>query len=197
MAEVLIKHQNVFSKSPHDLGCTDLVEHEIVTWNAKPIEQRPYRISLSKKVEAEKEIKSMTERGIIEPSCSPWWAPIVMVTKKDGSIRFCCDFRRLNAETVKYCQPLPRIEDTLVAMSGSKWFRVNDMSSSFWQVKIKSSDIYKTAFSIEGGGFWQFRVMPFGTCNSSATFERLMEKALSGLTWKICLIYIDDIITFF
>ena len=73
-------------------------------------------------------------------------------------------------------------------------FSVNDMFSSFWQVKIKSSDRQKTAFSIEGGGFWQFRVMPFGTCNSSATFERLVEKALNGLTWKICLIYIDIII---
>lgn len=73
-------------------------------------------------------------------------------------------------------------------------FSVNDMFSSFWQVKIKSSDRQKTAFSIEGGGFWQFRVMPFGTCNSSATFERLVEKALNGLTWKICLIYINIII---
>ena len=120
LAEVPIKHQSVFSKSPHDLGCTDLVEHAIVTGNAKPIKLRPYHIPLSKKVEAEKEIKSMTERGIIEPSCSPWCSPMVMVTKKNGSIRFCCDFRRLNKETVKDCQPLPRIDDTLVALSGLK-----------------------------------------------------------------------------
>ena len=79
LAEVLIKHQSVFSKSPHDLGCIDLVEHAIVTGNAKPIKLRPYRIPLSKKVEAEKEIKSMAERGIIEPSCNPWCSPIVMV----------------------------------------------------------------------------------------------------------------------
>jgi hypothetical protein len=120
LAEVLIKHQSVFSKSPHDLGCTDLVEHAIVTGNAKPINQRPYRIPLSKKVEVEKEIKSMAERGIIQPSCSPWCSPIVMVTKNDGTIHFCCDFRRLNKETVKDCQLLPRIDDTLVALSGLK-----------------------------------------------------------------------------
>ena len=98
--------------------------------------------------------------------------------------------------TVKDCQPLPRIDDTLASLSGSKLYTICDLKSGFWQIPLAETDKPKTAFSIEGGGFWQFCVMPFGTCNSSATFERLMERVLSGLSWKICLVYLDDIIIF-
>ena len=119
-----------------------------------------------------------------------------MITKRDGSIRFCCDFRKLNDCTVKDSQPLPRIDDSLDALSGSKWFSTMDMKSGFWQVKMAKEDRPKTAFSIYGSGVWQFTVMPFGLCNSPATFERLMERVLAGLSWNICLIYLDDIIVY-
>lgn len=120
LQDMFIKHKNVFSRSSDDIGNTKLVEHHIDTGDAKPIKLRPYRIPLSKRLEAENEIKKMSAAGIIESSSSCWYAPIVLVTKTDGSIRFCCDFRKINSVTIKYCQPLPRIDDSLAALSGCR-----------------------------------------------------------------------------
>ncbi|XP_076109456.1 uncharacterized protein LOC143078481 [Mytilus galloprovincialis] len=133
LRDLLIKHNNVFSKTSQDIGNTSIVEHTIDTGDAKPIKLRPYRIPLSKKLDAEEEIRKMAELGIIEPSSSAWCAPIVMVTKKDGSIRFCCDFRKINHVTIKDCQPLPRIDDSLAALSGCRWLSTCDLKSGYWQ----------------------------------------------------------------
>ena len=86
--------------------------------------------------------------------------------KPDNTIRFCCDYRKLNSVTRKDSQPLPRIDDTLDALAGSKWFSTLDLKSGFWQVGVAEKDREKTAFSIHGSGLWQFKVMPFGLCNS-------------------------------
>lgn len=196
LKELLRKHKAIFPESSSELGCTHLVEHTIDTGQSKPIRQYPYRIPLARRLAAEAEIKDMAERGLIEHSTSPWSSPIIMVSKPDGTIRFCCDFRKLNDCTIKDSQPLPRIDDTLDALSGSAWFSTLDLKSGFWQVGVAKKDRPKTAFSIQGSGLWQFTVMPFGLCNAPATFERLMERVLSGLTWKTCLVYLDDIITF-
>ena len=192
--ELLLKHSNLFSKSDDDLGRTHLVEHTIDTGTSKPIKQAPYRVPLAKRLIAEQEIKNMAEKGIIEPSNSPWSNPVVMVTKPDGSIRFCCDLRKVNDCTIKDSQPLPRIDDTLDALSGSKWYTTLDLVSGYWQIGLAEKDRPKTAFAIQGSSLWQYTVMPFGACNAPATFERLMERVLSGLTWNICLVYLDDII---
>ena len=192
----LLEHEKLFSKSEADVGHTDLIQHSIDTGDHQPIKLPPYRIPLSKRIAAENEIKSMANRGIIEPSSSSWSSPIIMVTKPDGSIRFCCDYRKLNNITKKDSQPLPRIDDTLDALLGAKWFSTLDLKSGFWQVGVDNKDRPKTSFSIQGSGLWKFKVMPFGLCNSPATFERLMERVLSNLTWKKCLVYLDDIIVF-
>ncbi|KAK3083233.1 hypothetical protein FSP39_017411 [Pinctada imbricata] len=194
LKNLLSKNENVFSRSENDIGRTRLVEHSIDTGGARPIKQHPYRVPLAKRLAAEKEIQQMAERGVIEPSSSPWCSPVVMVTKKDGTIRFCLDFRKLNSCTLKDSQPLPRIDDTLDALSGSVWFSTLDLKSGYWQVGMSPSDREKTAFSIFGSGLWQFTVMPFGLCNAPATFERLMERVLAGLSWVKCLIFLDDII---
>ena len=129
------------------LGQTDLVKHTIDTGNAKPIKIPPRRVHQKQKQTIEKEINSMLEKDIIEPSTSPWSLPILLATKNDGSIRFCIDYRGPNAVTVKDAYPLPRIDDSFDALSGSKWFSTLDLASGDWQAEIVELDRPKTAFS--------------------------------------------------
>ncbi len=135
----------------------------------------------------------MAANSIIEPSDSPWAAPMVMVRKKTGGWRPCVDFRRLNAVTRKDSYPLPRIDDALDYVAGSCWFSSLDLRSGYWQVELASEARPKTAFTI-GQGLWQFRVMPFGLCNAPATFERLMERVLKDIPRTRCVVYLDDLL---
>ena len=135
----------------------------------------------------------MEKQGVVEPSTNPWSAPVVLVRKKDGSTRFCVDYRRLNGVTRKDSFPLPRLDVTLDALNGATWFSTLDLKSGYWQVELEAGAKEKTAMSVRKG-LWQFKVMPFGLCNAPATFERLMEAVLSGLPWETCLVYLDDII---
>ena len=193
VAEVLTCFQDVFSKGSHDLGRATSVKHDIVTGDATPVKQPPRRIPVSRREEAFKAIEDMEKQGIVEPSTSPWSSPVVLVRKKDGSTRFCVDYRRLNDVTQKDSFPLPRIDVTLDALNAATMFSTLDLKSGYWQVELEPSAKEKTAFSA-GKGLWQFKVMPFGLCNAPATFERLMEAVLFGLPWKTCLVYLDDII---
>jgi hypothetical protein len=128
LANLLREFQFSFSSSSADMGTTDLVQHSIKTKNAPPIKQPPRRIPMAKLAEANKEINDMLEKGVIETSDSPWSSPIVLVKKKDGTIRFCVDFRKLNDITIKDSYPIPRI-DTLDALSVAKWFSTIDLKS--------------------------------------------------------------------
>ena len=185
LAALLREYKDQFSRSSHDLGSSGLAEHTIRTeQNCKPVYQRPYRIPLSKQEFARKEIELMAEKNLIEPSCSPWSSPVVLVPKRDGSTRFCIDYRKLNEVTIPDKHPLPNPEDTLGALGGSKWFSTVDLKSGFHQILIKESDMPLTAFSIPGSGLWQFRVLPFGLINSGSVFERLMERVFDRLTFK-------------
>ena len=150
---------------------------------------------MKKKEVAEREIESMLRQGVIIPSTSPWSSPVCMVTKKDGTIRFCIDYRKLNGLTKKNSYPLPRIDETLDSLGGNKWFCTLDLQSGYWQVGMKPEDMEKTAFSSHLGLF-QYNVMPFGLCNAPATFEAMMETLLSDLLWKKCLVYLDDVVVF-
>ena len=137
----------------------------------------------------------MLRRDVIRPSVSPYAARVVPVQKKDGSIRFCIDYRRLNADTTRDSFPLPRIDDCLDALSGAKWFHVMDLRSWYWQQKLREEDRYKTAFTTHRGLF-EFNVTSMGLKGAPASFQRLMMVALAGLVWEICLVYLDDIIVF-
>ena len=140
-------------------------------------------------------VEEMAAQGIVERSDSPWSSPVVLVKKKDGTQRFCVDYRALNNVTVKDSYPLPRIDDTLDALAGVQWLSTLDLKSGYHQVVVAEADRQKTAFSF-GQGLWQFRVMPFGLCNAPGCFERLMEKVLAGLQWKVALVYLDDVLVF-
>ncbi|GFW21873.1 retrovirus-related Pol polyprotein from transposon 412 [Trichonephila clavipes] len=185
--------EDVFSRKSSDIGHTTMTQHRIDTADHPPIEQHPRCLPFAKQEEVGTLLREMQENDIIEPSSSPWASPIVLVRKKDGSTRFCVDYRKLNDVTKKDSYPLPRIDDTLDTLSGHKWFSTLDLKSGYWQVEIHPEDREKTAFT-SGQGLWQFKVMPFGLCNAPATFERLMETVLKGLTFEACLIYLDDVI---
>ncbi|UYV69258.1 K02A2.6-like [Cordylochernes scorpioides] len=180
-------------QSSEDYGRTYLTKHRINTGELKPIKQAPHRILLARRQETETLVKEMLDQNIIEPSSSPWVSPVVLVKKKDGSTRFCVDYRKLNDITKKDSYPFPRIDATLDTLAGSQWFSTLDLKSGYWQVEKHPDDKEKTAFTT-GSGLWQFNVMPFGLYNAPATFERLMEAVLQGLATETCMVYLDDII---
>ena len=142
------------------------------------------------------QVQQMLASNVIRPSNSTWASPVVMVKKKDGSLRFCVDFRQLNAATVKDAHPLPWIDDLLDALHRARWFSTLDLKSGYWQVPIMEQDKEKTAFRTSSGQLYEFNQVPFGLCNAPATFSRLMDRILSGLHWETCLFYLGDIIVF-
>jgi hypothetical protein len=192
--ELLNAHKTVFSQSG-ELGRTNVVYHKIDTGDARPKRQSARRSPHHQREEARRQVEDMLDKGIISPSSSPWASPVVLVRKKDGTIRFCVDYRELNKVTFQDAYPLPRIDDSLDALSGSRWFSSLDLASGYWQVEMDRNDRSKTAFTT-GTGLYEYNVMPFGLCNAPGTFERLMELVLSGLHWQTCLVYLDDILIF-
>ena len=193
LTDFLNEYQDVFATSTNPFGRTSITQHKIITGESKPIKQAPRRLPLQLKEKAKEEVEKMLAKGIIELPSSPWSSPVVLVKKKDGTIHFCIDYRKVNGVTVKDSYPLPRIEDYLAALSGSQWFCTLDLASGYWQVEMAEKDKEKTAFST-GSDLYQFNVMPFGLCNAPATFERLMERVLVGLPWQILLIFLDNVI---
>lgn len=191
----LSENRDVFAANKEALGRTGIIKHKIDTQGAEAVKQRPRRMPFAQRAEATSQIQSMLKQDVIEKSESPWSSPIVLVRKKDGSLRFCVDYRKLNSVTKKDSFPVPRVDDKLDALVGSQWFCTLDLQSGYWQVEVDEKDREKTAFVTENG-LYQFKVMPFGLCNAPATFERLMNKILEGLSWKTCLVYLDDVIVF-
>ena len=137
----------------------------------------------------------MLNDGVCVPSASPWSSPVTLKKKKDGSIRFCIDYRALNALTRRDAYPLPRIDDSLAALGGKTFFSVLDLVSGYWQIPVAERDRSKTAF-ITADGLFEFKVMPFGLTNAPATFQRFMDRVLGGLKWQHLLVYMDDICVF-
>ena len=144
--------------------------------------------------EVDKAMQDVIDKDVIEPSSSPWQSNVVLVRKKDGSLRFCIDYRPLNKITVKDSYRLSSIAESLDLLSGASLFSCLDLASGYLQVEMDPDDKEKTAFATSRHGFYQFKVMPFGLCNAPSTLERLMENVLSGLQFETLLVYLDDII---
>ena len=192
--QLMKNYEDIFVKSKNELGKTNVVKHKIDTGNAKPIRQRPYRAIGDKKELIKGEVEKMLEKGVIRKSKSPWASPVVLVPKKNGEIRFCIDYRKLNAVTIRDEHPLPRIDDMLDTFNGSKWFSSMDLASGYWQVEMDEEDAQKTAF-ITSEGLYEWTVMPFGLTNAPATFQRMMHEVLGDLIYTKAPVYIDDINT--
>ena len=193
--ELFKEYIDVFSQGDEDLGNTPLLKHGIET-HGPPLRQPYRRQNPAVRREEMTQVQQILSSNVIRPSNSPWASPVVMVRKKDGSLRFCVDFRQLNAAIVKDAHPLPRIDDLLDALHGAKWFSTLDLKSGYWQVPIAEQDKEKTAFRTSRGQLFEFNQVPFGLCNAPATFSRLMDRVLAGLHWETCLFYLDDIIVF-
>ncbi|XP_075131928.1 uncharacterized protein LOC142204512 [Leptodactylus fuscus] len=175
-------------------GCNGIY-HEIPTGDAAPIRERYRQIPPQQYQEVKDLLNSMLENGVVRESQSPWAAPVVLVKKKDGSLRFCVDYRRLNSCTVCDSYPLPRIEESLTALGKARYFSSLDLASGYWQVPMSEKDKGKTAFILPMG-LYEFNRMPFGLTNAPGTFQRLMEKCLGDFNFEFTLIYLDDIIVY-
>ena len=186
---------DITSQGEDDLGCIPLLQHTIET-EGPPLRQPYRRQNPAVRREEMAQVQQMLSSGVIRPSNSPWASPVVMVKRKDGSLRFCVDFRQLNAATIKDAHPIPCIEDLLDALHGAHWFSTLDLKTGYGQVPIQEQDKEKTAFRTSGSQLFEFNQVPFGLCNAPATFSHLMDRVLAGLHWETCLFYLDDIFVF-
>lgn len=192
---LLLKHQEVFANHEGDLGCTNLLSHEIPLVDDAPVRQRFRRIPPSDYESVKAHINQLLEAQVIRESCSPYASPIVLARKKDGSLRMCVDYRQLNGKTRRDAFPLPRIEESLDALSGARWFSTLDLASGYNQVPVAEKDKIKTAFCTPFGLF-EYNRMPFGLCNAPSTFQRLMERIFGAQHFQTLLLYLDDVIIF-
>ena len=186
------KYRHLFSSKQSSPGGAKGIEHRIDTGNHYPFSCPPRRVSPREREIIDELVKEMLDTGVCSTSNSPWASPIVLIPKKDGSIRFCVDYRKLNSVTVRDVYPLPRIDDCLAALGGNKFFSTLDLVSGYWQLNVAEEDKEKTAF-ITPSGLYEFNVLPFGLTNAPATFQRYMDTVLAGLKWQCLLVYLDDI----
>ena len=170
---------DIISQGKDDLGCTPLLQHTIETKG--PLLRQPYRRQNPAVRREMAQVQQMLSSGVICPSNSPWVSPVVMVKNKDGSLQFCVNFSQLNTATIKDAHPISCIYDLLNALHGARWFTTLDLKSGYWQVPIQEQDKEKTAFRTSSGQLFEFNQVPFGLCNTPATFSRLMDRVLAGL----------------
>lgn len=188
--ELLTLHAKAFEDSGEP---TPYAVHKINTGDQQPIFSPPYRLSFAKTRELKTEIDVLLENDIIEECDSAWASPVVMVPKKDGSVRVCVDYRKLNAATIPDRYPLPRMEDLLHAAKSTKYMTTLDLQSGYYQVEVAVEDRDKTCLITPFGTF-RFRRMPFGLRNAPSTFQRLINRFKAGIPNVCVLAYLDDLI---
>lgn len=191
----MLERGDVFSTHEFDVGCSKSMQHEIKTTDDKPFRERSRRLPPADLEALREHLLELKGAGIITESRSPYASPIVVVRKKNGKIRMCVDYRTLNRRTTPDQYTVPKIEDALTCLNGSKWFSVLDLRSGYYQVPMSESDKEKTAF-ICPLGFYQFDRMPQGVSGAPATFQRIMEKTVGDMNLLEVLVYLDDLIVF-
>ena len=192
----LAEYHDVFSLDPVELGCTHSTEHTIKVTDDIPFKESFRQIPPPMEEEVRNHLKEMLESGAIRPSQSAWCNAVVLVRKKDGSLRFCIKFRCLNTRTKKDSYPLPQIQEALESLVGAGHVSCLDLKSRFWQIRMDKASRQYTAFTEGNLGFFEWDRMPFGLCNVPATFQQLKQNCMGELNFIYCLIYLDDLIVF-
>ena len=171
---------------------THILQHDVTTvGEATPVRQYPHRTSPEKKRLMREEVRYLLENGLAAPSTSPWASPCLLVKKEDGSPRLCTDYRRLNRVTVEDPYPMKRIDDLVDQVSGAKFLTSLDLLKGYWQVGLTDRAREASAF-VTPDGHYEYLVMPFGMRNSSATFQSLVDRLVSGLEGVTA--YVDDLL---
>ena len=192
---LLKKHYKTFSKHDTEIGKIKLARHSIITRPHPPIQLRHYRRSQTEYDEIDKAVQELLKKGLIRESTSPWAFPVIVQRKKDGSIRLCIDFRRLNEITIDDKMPIPRIDDIIDRLRGAKYFTTLDVAWGYWHIEMDPESIEKTAF-VTNRGHYEWLVMPFGLKNAPATFQRIIQQVLGKDLYNGAINYLDDVILY-
>ena len=198
MEQLLRDNKDVLGDLPPGLPPLRDTEHTIpLVPGSKPVFRPPYRLSPAEREEVEKQVKHLLEMGYITPSSSPYGSPILFVPKPNGKLRMCVDYRMLNDITIKNRYSMPRSDDLIDSLGGSKVFSALDLTSGYWQIRLAPGESEKTAFRTHFGHF-EWKVLPFGLCNAPATFQSLVNRifAEKGYLNKFCAVYLDDILVY-
>ncbi|CAI5692272.1 unnamed protein product [Oreochromis niloticus] len=195
ITEKLSQMPEVFAQNDLDFGKTGQVKHTIRLSDETPFKHRARPIHPNDLEAVRKHLKELQEAGVIRESTSPFSSPIVVVRKKNGEVRLCIDYRKLNVQTIKDAYALPNLEETFSTLIGSQWFSVLDLKSGYYQIEMEELDKPKTAF-VCPIGFWEFNRMPQGITNAPNTFQRLMEKCMGDMNLREVIVFLDDIIVF-
>ena len=193
--DLIKKYETCFSKNENYVGRTGIIQHKIELTGNKPKRCGVRQLNPAIREILKKELEGLKEKDFIQLSHSPYASPVVMVKKKDGSIRFTCDFNKLNKVTPRDSYPLSIINEVLDTLAGAKVFSTLDLRSGYRQIEMFPPDMQKTAFTTQIG-LYEWRVMPMELSNAPATFQRVIDLTITGLSWESVLVYLDDIIIF-
>ncbi|GAU50355.1 hypothetical protein TSUD_283640 [Trifolium subterraneum] len=193
---IVREYLDVFPEEINSLPPESEIEFSIdLVPGSQPISIAPYRMSPLELRELKSQLEELLQKHFIRPSVSPWGAPVLLVKKKDGTMRLCIDYRQLNKVTIKNKYPLPRIDDLLNQLRGATIFSKIDLRSGYHQIRIRTSDVSKTAFRTRYGHY-EFLVMPFGLTNAPAIFMDYMNRIFQPYLDKFVVIFINDILIY-